>query len=44
LDVARACAENYCISELPQKKVMLALFSDAGVAVMAGYGALKSAL
>ncbi|MBL7004599.1 MAG: cyclodeaminase/cyclohydrolase family protein [Gammaproteobacteria bacterium] len=40
---ARACAETIALSRIAADKGNLNVISDAGVAVMAGYGALKSA-
>lgn len=43
LDCAKACAEAIKLSREAAEKGSLNVVSDAGVAVMAGYGALKSA-
>lgn len=43
LECARACAETIALSRIAAEKGNLGVISDAGVAVMAGYGALKSA-
>jgi formiminotetrahydrofolate cyclodeaminase len=43
LACARACADTIALSKIAADKGNLAVISDAGVAVMAGYGALKSA-
>lgn len=43
LDCARACAEAIALSRIAAEKGNVGVISDAGVAVMAGYGALKSA-
>lgn len=43
LACARACAEAIELSRIAADKGNLGVISDAGVAVMAGYGALKSA-
>ena len=43
LDCAKACAEAIELSRIAANKGNTAVISDAGVAVMAGYGALKSA-
>jgi formiminotetrahydrofolate cyclodeaminase len=43
LDCARACAETIALSRIAVDKGNTGVISDAGVAVMAGYGALKSA-
>jgi len=43
LDCARACAETIALSRIAAEKGNVGVISDAGVAVMAGYGALKSA-
>jgi formiminotetrahydrofolate cyclodeaminase len=43
VDCAKACAEAIKLSREAAEKGSLNVVSDAGVAVMAGYGALKSA-
>ncbi len=43
LACARACAETITLSRIAVDKGNTGVISDAGVAVMAGYGALKSA-
>jgi formiminotetrahydrofolate cyclodeaminase len=43
LACARACAETIALSRIAVDKGNTSVISDAGVAVMAGYGALKSA-
>ncbi len=43
LDCARACAEAITLSRIAAEKGNTNVVSDAGVAVMAAYGALKSA-
>jgi len=43
LDCARACAETIALSRIAAEKGNVGVISDAGVAVMAGYSALKSA-
>jgi len=43
LACARACAETIVLSRIAAEKGNIGVISDAGVAVMAGYGALKSA-
>lgn len=43
LACARACAEAIALSRIAANKGSTAVISDAGVAVMAGYAALKSA-
>jgi formiminotetrahydrofolate cyclodeaminase len=43
LACACACADTMALSKIAADKGNLAVISDAGVAVMAGYGALKSA-
>jgi len=43
LECAKACAETIQLSRIAAEKGNTAVISDAGVAVMAGYGALKSA-
>jgi formiminotetrahydrofolate cyclodeaminase len=43
LDCARACAEAIELSRCAANKGYLGVISDAGAAVMAGYGGLKSA-
>jgi formiminotetrahydrofolate cyclodeaminase len=43
LACARACAETITLSRIAADKGNLGVISDAGVAAMAGYGALKSA-
>ena len=43
LKCAHACAETIALSRIAAYKGNLGVISDAGVAVMAGYGALKSA-
>ncbi len=43
LACARACAETIALSRIAADKGNLGVISDAGVAAMAGYGALKSA-
>ena len=43
LDCARACAEAIELSRCAANKSSLGVISDAGAAVMAGYGGLKSA-
>lgn len=43
LACARACAETIALSRIAAEKGNVGVISDAGVAVMAGYGALKSA-
>ncbi len=43
LDCAKACAEAIALSRIAADKGNLGVISDAGVAVMAGYSALKSA-
>lgn len=43
LECARACAETIVLSRIAAEKGNVGVISDAGVAVMAGYGALKSA-
>ncbi|MDO9138925.1 MAG: cyclodeaminase/cyclohydrolase family protein [Methylobacter sp.] len=43
LACAQACAETIALSRIAAEKGNTAVISDAGVAVMAGYGALKSA-
>ncbi len=43
LDCARACAKTIALSRIAAEKGNIGVISDAGVAVMAGYGALKSA-
>jgi len=43
LECAKACAETIQLSRIAAEKGNAAVISDAGVAVMAGYGALKSA-
>jgi len=43
LACARACAETIVLSRIAAEKGNVGVISDAGVAVMAGYGALKSA-
>lgn len=43
LKCAHACAETIALSRIAADKGNLAVISDAGVAVMAAYGALKSA-
>jgi len=40
---AHACAETIALSRIVAEKGNVGVISDAGVAVMAGYGALKSA-
>jgi len=39
-----ACAETIALSRIAAEKGNVGVISDAGVAVMAGYGALKSAI
>ena len=43
LACAHACAETIILSRIAADKGNIGVISDAGVAVMAGYGALKSA-
>jgi formiminotetrahydrofolate cyclodeaminase len=43
LDCARACAKTIELSRIAAEKGNTGVISDAGVAVMCGYGALKSA-
>jgi len=43
LDCAKACAEAIKLSKIAAEKGNLGVISDAGVAAMAGYSALKSA-
>ena len=43
LECARACSEAIVLSRRAANKGYLGVISDAGVAVMAGYGGLKSA-
>lgn len=43
LECAKACAEAIKLSRVAAEKGNLGVISDAGVAAMAGYGALKSA-
>ena len=43
LKCAHACAETIALSKIAAEKGNIGVISDAGVAVMAGYGALKSA-
>ena len=43
LECAKACAEAIELSRIAAEKGNAGVISDAGVAVMAGYGALKSA-
>ncbi len=43
LACARACAEVIALSQIAAEKGSTAVISDAGVAVMSGYAALKSA-
>lgn len=43
LACAHACAETIALSRIAANKGNIGVISDAGVAVMAGYGALKSA-
>ena len=43
LECAKACAETIELSRIAAEKGNTAVISDAGVAVMAGYSALKSA-
>ncbi|NOQ77458.1 MAG: methenyltetrahydrofolate cyclohydrolase [Methylococcaceae bacterium] len=43
LECAKACAEAIKLSRIAAEKGNLGVISDAGVAVMAGYSALKSA-
>ncbi len=43
LDCARACAKTIELSQIAAEKGNTGVISDAGVAVMCGYGALKSA-
>lgn len=43
LSCAHACAETIALSKIAADKGNLGVISDAGVAVMAAYGALKSA-
>ena len=43
LECAKACAEAIALSRIAADKGNLGVISDAGVAVMAGYAALKSA-
>ncbi len=43
LDCARACAKTIELSRIAAEKGNTGVVSDAGVAVMCGYGALKSA-
>ncbi len=43
LECAKACAEAIALSRIAAEKGNLGVISDAGVAVMAGYAALKSA-
>ncbi len=43
LECARACAETIDLSQIVAEKGNTGVISDAGVAVMAGYSALKSA-
>lgn len=43
LNCARACAKTIALSQIAAEKGNIGVISDAGVAVMAGYGALKSA-
>ncbi len=43
LNCARACAKTIALSRIAAEKGNIGVISDAGVAVMAGYGALKSA-
>jgi len=43
LECAKACAEAIKLSRIAAEKGNLGVISDAGVAAMAGYGALKSA-
>jgi len=43
LECAKACAEAISLSRIAAEKGNLGVISDAGVAAMAGYGALKSA-
>lgn len=43
LECAHACAETIALSRIAAEKGNIGVISDAGVAVMAGYGALKSA-
>lgn len=43
LDCAKACAETIRLSRVAAQKGSLGVISDAGVAVMSGYAALKSA-
>jgi formiminotetrahydrofolate cyclodeaminase len=43
LECAKACAETIELSRIAAEKGNISVVSDAGVAVMAGYSALKSA-
>ena len=43
LDCAKACADVIALSRIAAEKGSSAVISDAGVAVMSGYAALKSA-
>ena len=43
LECAKACAETIELSRIAAEKGNISVISDAGVAVMAGYSALKSA-
>ncbi len=43
LDCAKACAKTIELSRIAAEKGNVGVISDAGVAVMAGYGGLKSA-
>jgi len=43
LACAKACAETIALSKIAAEKGSVAVISDAGVAVMAGYAGLKSA-
>jgi len=43
LECARACAKTIALSQIVAEKGNTGVISDAGVAVMAGYSALKSA-
>ncbi|QWF70489.1 cyclodeaminase/cyclohydrolase family protein [Methylomonas paludis] len=43
LDCARACAQAISLSHIAAEKGSLAVISDAGVAAMSGFAALKSA-
>jgi len=43
LACAKACAQTIALSKIAAEKGSVAVISDAGVAVMAGYAGLKSA-